>query len=165
MTTDNVHPSLQRLAAILRDEQENVWAWQHEININYYNRNNCEVTIRIEDPALMIEHLRAAFGPANTLLSRFNRAHHQAKVSVEIPGEFFDDKTNKNKEGCLVRLSFEDTKSPAILTFNDTLVTPEGPTLDQFIDALKKAGNDWCAVDFQPPPKPHLRLVPRPIVK
>jgi hypothetical protein len=162
MTTDNVSPSLQRLAAILRNEQENFWARHYEIGLYYYTRNNCEISIRIEDPAHMIAHLRAAFDPSNTLLARFNRPHHQGRVAVEIPGEFFDDKTKTNKEACLVRLSFEDAKSPATLSFNEMNAIPEGPTLEQFITALKKAGNDWCAVDFQPPPKPHLRLVPRP---
>lgn len=157
--TDVAAP-LHRLTALLKNEPENVTVHTQDIIINYYTNVNTELTVRVEDPRLMIGYLNAAFAMTDSpLFARFNRPHHQCPVFVEIPGELFDPKTNVSSEKCLARLRFLDHNTPAQLSFNDDGVTLEGPTLSAFISALHKAGNDWEKVDLRPAVKPHLKLV------
>lgn len=151
---------LQRLTALLKNEPENVTVHTQNISINYYTNVNTELTVRVEDPQLMIGYLNAAFAMAgSTLFARFNRPHHVCPVYVEIPGEVFDPQTNDTREKCLALLRFVDHNSPAQLSFNDDGVTLEGPSLSAFISALSKAGNDWEKVDLRPAVKPQMKLV------
>lgn len=151
---------LERLTSLLKGEPEFVSVHTQNIIISYYTNVNTELTVRVEDPQLMIGYLNAAFAMSgSSLFSRFNRPHHACPVFVEIPGEIVDPQTNQSREKCLARLRFLDHNTPAQLSFNDDGNTLEGPTLSAFISALSKAGNDWEKVDLRPAEKPHLKLV------
>lgn len=152
---------LHRLTSLFRDEEQGALARTQDISINYFSSLDCEISIRAGTPQTMVRHLRAAFMGADSLFRRMSHPQRKEPVHVEIPGQLMDYATHKNTEKCLARLSFIDHDGPAKLSFNDDGVVLEGPTLNNFITALTKAGDDWEKVDLRPVQR-LLRLVPKP---
>lgn len=151
--------ALGRLSALFQNRVGGRAVRYDDIALSYITQKNTRLSVACEEPAAMADYLQAAFSPANSaLFTRFNRAHYAGAVIVDVPGDIFRRDGRYSHSGPLARLRFFDRGGVSELCFEDNDTCYNGPTLEAFVAALRKAGDDWGVLDLQPR-TPHLRVV------
>jgi hypothetical protein len=161
----------RHLIALFNGSAENRLPCLHHITLSYVTAANTDIELRLESPALMADYMQNALHTHSALFRRFDAAHYTAPLVVSLPGDIIG-KTGGHRYAVLARLRFFDKTGASELCFDDnfqdgsdelTRRTHAGPRLEDFLSALRAAGDDWTRLTLPGaprPPHPFMRIVP-----